>query len=282
TPAHPFSTIGKAFDAASDGSVIRVAAGNYTENVVLFGPAVNYAPGKFGKNNIKLIGASRRGVKLTPASGDAVALQGSTGNVLERFTIGSTTGRGVGLIGGAGSVSPSLPGSTLTIAQDTIANTQSYGVLVTGSSHADIRYNQINSSKTKTGIGTQGGAPTATITNNELAQNGYTLASGVDGNGIEAQSSSSLTITGNNIHDNNRFGIIGVTDAHLAIDANSITANRLNGIIVCGSSGGDTSTAQVTNNWIAGNGVDVSNGQGYNGVEFFLTCTGTQSVSGNT
>jgi hypothetical protein len=282
TPAHPYSTIGKAFDAAVDGSTIRVAGGSYGENVVLFGPAVNYAPNKFGKNNLKLIGASRRAVHLVPASGDAIVLQGSSGNVLQGFTIGSTSGRGVVLIGGAGSVSPSLPGSGMAISLDTIEETFSYGVLVTGASHADIRHNRIARSKTKSGIGTQGGAPDAVVVDNELTLNGYTLASGSDGNGFEAQSSSTATLSGNRIHDNNRFGVIGVTDSHLAIDANSITANRLNGIIMCGSGANDTSTAQVTNNWIGGNGVDVQNGQGYNGLEFFLTCIGTHTVTGNT
>ena len=282
TPAHPFATIAKAFDAATDGAVIRVGAGNYAETVGLYGPAVNYAPGKFGKNNLKLIGASRRSVKLVPTSNDAIVLQGSTGNVLQQFTVGSTTGRGVVLIGGAGSVSPSLPGSSMSIALNTITETSGYGILVTGASHADIRYNHISRSKTKTGIGTQGGAPSATIVGNELDHNGYTLPSGNDGNGVEAQSSSNLTISNNNIHDNNRFGIIGVTDSHLAISANSVTANRLNGIILCGSGANDTSTAQVTGNFIAGNGVDIQNGQGYNGLEFYATCLGTQTVSGNT
>jgi hypothetical protein len=279
--AHPFPTLAKAFDAAVDGSVIRVAGGNYTESLGLVGPAVNYAPGKFGKNNLKLLGVSRRAVNITPASGDAITLWGATGNVIEGFTIGSTTGRGVVLIGGAGSVNPSLPGSSVKLALNTIAQTYSYGVLVTGASQADIRHNQINSSKITSGIGTQGGAPSATIVDNELAFNGYTLASGANGNGIEAQSSSQLTIQGNRIHDNNRFGIIGVTDSHLTINGNALTANRLNGVILCGSSPGDTSTAQIVGNEISHNGVDVQNGQGYNGVEFFITCIGTQTVTGN-
>jgi hypothetical protein len=170
----------------------------------------------------------------------------------------------------------------MAITLNTIENTQGYGVLVTGASQADIRHNRIGKSKTKSGIGTQGGAPSATVVDNELYQNGYTLASGTDGNGFEAQSSSQATLSANRIHDNNRFGVIGVTDSHVSIDANSITANRLNGIIFCGSGANDTSTATVTNNWIAGNGLDLGNGQGYNGLEFYVTCLGTHTVSGNT
>src|SRR4030095_6898734 len=103
---------------------------------------------------------------------------------------------------------------------------------------------RVNRSRTKTGIGTQGGAPSATIAYNDLAMNGYTLASGADGNGIEAQSSSNLTIVGNQIHDNNRFGIIGIDDSKLAISANTVASNRLNGIILC-SRAGDTSKGQM-------------------------------------
>jgi hypothetical protein len=280
TPAHPFATIGKAFDAAGDGGVIRVAPGTYAENVVLYGPAVNYAPGKFGKNNVKLIGAGRRATSIVPANGDAIVLQGSTGNVVERFTIGSTTGRGVVLIGGAGSVSPSLPGSSLTIALNDIEETNSYGVLVTGASHAEIRSNRIARTKSMSGIGTQSGAPSATIEDNEITASAYP-AGAPGGNGIEAQSSSQLTIARNDIHDNNRFGIIGIVDSHLDIHANTITANRLNGIILCGAAANDTSTAQVVGNWIAGNGTDLQNGQGYNGLEFYGSCLGSQTVSGN-
>jgi hypothetical protein len=282
TAAHPFDTIGKGFDAAADGGVIRVGPGNYAENVVLYGPAVQYAPGKFGKNNLKLLGVHRRAVSLTPASGDAIVLEGSTGHLLEGFTIGSTTGRGVVLIGGPGSVSPSLPGSSMTIAFDRVAETLSYGVLITGGSHADIRYSQVDRSRTKSGVGMQSGAPSATFMYSEFAQNGYTPQSNVDGNGIEAQQSSTLTIIGNSIHDNNRFGIIGINDSNLDIEYNIIESNRSNGIIVCGAAANDTTTSKTVGNWIAGNGVDLGNGQGYNGLEIYGTCTGTHSVIGNT
>ena len=282
TAAHPFDTIGKAFDAATNGSIIRVGPGNYAENVVLFGPAVQYAPGKFGKNNLKVLGVDRRAVSLTPASGDAIVLQGSTGHLLQGFTIGSTTGRGVVLIGGPASVSPSLPGSSITIAFVHVAETLSYGVLITGSSHADIRYSQVNRSRIKSGVGLQSGSPSATIMYSEFAQNGYTPQSNGDGNGIEAQQSSTLTIVGNNIHDNNRFGIIGIIDSDLDIEYNTVAQNRSNGIIVCGGSANDTSTSKTIGNWIAGNGVDLGNGQGYNGLEIYGTCLGTHTVTGNT
>ena len=281
--AHPFASVSQAFAAATtvSGSVIRMAGGNYTDNLVLAGPT---HPG--GKNGLKILGVNRRAVKWTPASGDAVTLYGSVGNLIESVTISSPAsgGRGITLIGGPGSVVPSDPGATIVIRFSAITDTDSYGILISGTSDATIEYNAISKSRTKSGIGAQGGAPTATISHNDIFMNGYTLTSGLDGNGIEAAASSNMTITGNTIHDNNRFGIIGVTDAHLAIGNNAIIANELDGIILCGSGGNDTSTAQIIGNDISGNGLNhvLLGGQGFNGVEFYITCTGTQTVSNNT
>jgi hypothetical protein len=42
-------------------------------------PTINYAPRKFGKNNIKVIGASRRATILLPTAGDDY-IAGNTGN----------------------------------------------------------------------------------------------------------------------------------------------------------------------------------------------------------
>jgi len=283
TAAHPFDTIGKAFDAAVDGAVIRVGAGTYSETLALYSPTIQYAPGKFGKNNLKVLGVSSRAVSLSSPSGDALTLWGSTGHLLQGFSIGAPSSRGVVLIGGPQSVSPTLPGSSISLAFDRISDTSSYGVLITGSSHADIRRSQVNRSKTKSGVGLQSGTTSATLIDNEFAQNGYTLASGVDGNGIEAQSSPTVTIVGNQIHDNNRFGIIAINDARLDIEYNTISSNRLNGIIVGGGPPNDKTTTKVVGNWIAGNGVDLgSDGQGFNGMEIYISCIGTHTVTGNT
>lgn len=279
TPEHPFASVSQAFAAGTttSGAVIRVAAGSYTDNFVLTGPT---HPN--GKNNLRILGVDRRAVTWSPASGDVITLYGSVGNLIEGFKLSSpaANGRGVVLIGGAGSVAPGDPGATLILRFNTISNTGAYGILVTGSSNATIQYNTIAQSQTKSGIGTQSGTPAASIIGNDIYGNGYMLASGIDGNGIEAQSSSQLTINNNKIHDNNRFGIVGINNSTLYINDNTISANQLNGVILCGASPNDTSTAHIVGNTISGNGINTSNG-GFNGIEFFQTCTGTQTVSGN-
>lgn len=280
TPAHPFATIVQGVNAAVGGSVVRIAGGSYPENVTLNGPTHSG-----GKNNLKLLGVGARAVSWVPANNDAFLLQGSTGNVLESVSMSATNGRAVVLVGGPGSYLPSDPGSTLSLAFTTISETLSQGVLIVGSSHADISHNQINRSKTMSGIGIQQGTPSApasaNIMYNELAHNGYTIVQNPtspnpNGNGIEAQHSSSLSVVGNYIHDNQSQGIVAINDSHLTISANTISGNQLDGIFFCTSGGNDTSTGQIDGNWIAGNGA--AGGQGFNGLELFITCVDTNFV----
>jgi len=284
TAAQPFATISQAVAAAVTGSVIRVAAGSYSGNLLWLGPL---HPG--GKNNIKLLGVDRRAVALNggATTTDAVTLVGTTGNIIERFTISAPSRFGIQMYGGPGSFSASDPGTTLALAFSTISDTTKDGIFISGTgSFADIRHNYIGNSQTKSGIVATdlatSASPAATIAYNEIAFNGYTLASGADGNGILATDSAQFTINGNYIHDNNRFGILGVTNSQLTVTRNTVVANQLNGIILCGPAANDTTTAQISANRIADNGVNLQNGQGYNGVEIFQTCIGAQVVSGNT
>lgn len=279
----PFATIGQARNAAQDGSVVRVAGGTYTEAVSLVGPAANAV---YGHNNLKLLGVNRRAVTLAPSASnaDALTLWAASGDIIENFNIAPpSTGRN-GIVLCSSTCAYNLPGSSATIAFNSIIGTPGYGILLTGQSQATINYNTITGSVNYSGIGLQGGPssnPTsATIAYNEIANNGP--VNGADGgNGIDARNSSIVNAVGNNFHNNGRFGIIGTTDAHLTITSNTIASNVLNGIILCGGSLGgiDTSTATITGNTIKGNGT--LGGAGYNGLEFYQTCTGSQVVNGN-
>jgi hypothetical protein len=283
---HPYATIGQARDHTVDGSVIRISGGTYTESLALYGPSINYAPSLFGKNNLKLLGVSRRAVKLAPSTSnaDAITLWAASGDIIENLNIAPpATGRNA-IVLCSSTCAYNLPGSSATIAFNSITGTPGYGILLTGQSQATINYNTITGSVNYSGIGLQGGPSnnptTATIAYNEIANNGP--VNGADGgNGIDARNSSIVNAVGNNIHNNGRFGIIGTTDSHLTITSNTIATNVLNGIILCGGSLGgiDTSTATVTGNMIKGNGT--LGGAGYNGLEFYQTCTGSQVVSGN-
>lgn len=283
---HPFATIGQARDHTVDGSVIRVAGGTYTETLNLYGPSINYAPGLFGKNNLKLLGVSRRAVKLAPSasSTDAITLWAASGDIIENFNIAPpTTGRN-GIVLCSSTCANNLPGSSATIAFNSITGTPGYGILLAGQSQATIDNNTIAGSVNQSGIGLQNGPsgnPTsATIAYNEIANNGP-VNGAQGGNGIEATFSSTVTAIGNNIHNNGRFGIIGNGDSHLTITSNTINANVLDGVILCGGNPGtnDTSTSTLTGNTIKGNGT--LGGGGYNGLEFFSTCAGSQVVNGN-
>lgn len=286
--AKPFATISQARNVSQDGSVIRVAPGTYTESLSLYGPLV----GSTGKNNIKLLGAGRCRMDthacpaiLAPSSGDGLTFQGSTGDIFENFRVNATASGARGIVLSSWNFDSSQPGAVATIAFNAIVNPNSYGILITGQSQAFIRHNAIIGSLNSSGIGMQQGPannPTqATIAYNEIANNGPPSSGPNSGaNGIEAIASTVASIVGNNIHDNTRFGIVGIDDTHLTISSNAIMANVLNGVIMCGPTANDTSVATITDNTISGNGT--YGGGGYNGVEFYSTCVGTQIVSGNT
>ncbi len=284
----PYATISQARNVSQDGSVIRVAPGTYTETLSLYGPMV----GPTGKNNIKLLGAGRCRTSsracpaiLAPSSGDGLTFQGSTGDILENFRINAAATSARGIVLSSWNFNATQPGAIATIAFNAIVNPNSYGILITGQSQAVISHNVIIGSVNASGIGMQQGPPgnptQATIAYNEIANNGPPSTGPATGaNGIEAIASTIATIVGNNIHGNTRMGIIGVGDTHLTISANTITANVLDGVIMCGANANDPSTAAITGNTISGNGT--YGGGGYNGVEFYATCVGSQFVSGNT
>lgn len=284
TLASPFNSLRAAFTAAVDGSIIRVAGGNYAETLSLYGPDVQYAPGQFGKNNLKIIGVSRNSVHLVPASGDSVELYGSTGQILEKLHFAAAASRGITLIGGAGSVAPTLPAASVTVRHSDFSDVYDYGVLVTGTSRANLYYNKINRSKNRSGVSVQG-AGQADIQFNEISENGTALpplGGNVDGGrGVEARDSSVVTLTRNTIRANQGFGVIGITNAQLSLTSNTIEANGLNGVIVCGITAGDTTTSTLLYNWIAANGTQGTGINGYNGLEIYLTCTGSHTVNGN-
>lgn len=285
----PFATLSQARNSSADGSVIRVAPGTYTESLVLYGPDNNYAPGLFGKNNIRLLGAGRCQMNtnicpanLIPSGGDAVTFQGPTGDVIENFRIAAASAGARGIVLVSWNYSANISGAAATIAFNAIINPNSYGILITGQSQAVINHNVIIGSVNYSGIGMQGGPsghPTqASINYDEIANNGP-VNGAVGGNGIEATNSSSVSAVGNNIHHNGRFGILGRDDSHLTVDSNTIDANVLDGVIICGPNVEDPSTASITNNTFSGNGT--IGGGGYNGVEFNQTCSGAQVVRGN-
>ena len=62
-----------------DGDILRIAKGTYPESLDFSYPGNQYMPGKFGKNNIKLIGVSKYTTIVSPPSGDAIYLSRRVG-----------------------------------------------------------------------------------------------------------------------------------------------------------------------------------------------------------
>ncbi len=89
TQANPYGTITAAWQDAIDGDILRIAKGTYPESLVFSYPGNQYMPGKFGKNNIKLIGVSKYTTIVAPPSGDAMYLAGASGYVLRGLKLTS-------------------------------------------------------------------------------------------------------------------------------------------------------------------------------------------------
>jgi hypothetical protein len=100
------------------------------------------------------------------------------------------------------------------------------------------------------------------------------------GRGLDVRDDSEVAAVRNSIQGNTVFGAIGINQAVLRLDANTVASSGLNGIIVCGAASNDRTVAYVTNNWIAGNGTNRPE-LGWNGMEAYTHCIGTQTITGN-
>jgi hypothetical protein len=95
----PLRSVGRAVQLAAPGTIIRVAAGTYAENVEFF-----------GKTDLTFVGAGQTATRLRPAAGDAFLSNSSTGITLAKL----------GLIGGEQGL-PGRPGRGLAAVGSTIA-----------------------------------------------------------------------------------------------------------------------------------------------------------------
>ncbi len=285
TMANPYGTITSAWQDAPPGAIVRIAAGTYPENLAIYYPGVNYAPGKFGKNDIKLLGVSRNSVVVAPPSGDALAAQGATGYVVRgmRFTGGAGSGRGLVLIGGPGSVSPGFPGPQFSLQQVDVVDSGSTNVLLTGTSNVRIRDSRINRSRTGHGMSLWQ-ASYARVRDGEILQNGYTVPAGPPlpdaGKGLDVRQDSEIDARRNVIRANLTLGVSGVDRSVVRLTSNAIDGSGYDGIIIGGANPNDTTTAYITGNWIAGNGT-VPSPDGWNGIEFYISSIGAHQVTSN-
>ncbi len=286
TQANPYGTITAAWRDAVDGDVIRIAAGNYLENLTFSYPGNQYAPGKFGKNNIKLLGVSAASVVVSPPSSDAFVLQGATGYVVRgmRFTGGAAMGRGIVAIGGPNSVLPTFPGPQLSLLRVDAIESGGTNALLTGASN--VRIQNSRASRSHGGHGVSLWQETyARILDSEVIQNGYATPAGPPppdaGKGLDVRDDSELDARRNLIRENLTFGVSGVNRSVVRLSSNTIAATGYNGVMLCGAAANDQTTSVVTGNYIAGNGT-VRPDLGWNGMEIYLTCLNSHQISANT
>ncbi len=285
TQANPYGSIRSAWQDAADGDILRIARGTYAESLVFSHPGNQYAPGKFGKNSIKLIGVSRRAVTIAPTSGDAITLQGSTGYQLRglKLQTAAAGARGLTLVGGPGSVLPSFPGAQVNAAAVDFVENHGQNVLLTGSANAWIRYSKLSRSRASHGMSLWQ-ASYARVVASEISGNGYTVPVAPlpdAGKGFDLRYTSELDARRNTVANNLTFGVIGIDQTVARLAYNTISGSGYNGIIFCGPNANQTVRSYVNSNWIAGNGT-YDPASGWNGLEIYTSCEGTHSVTGNT
>jgi len=287
TAANPYATITAAWRDAVDGDIIRIAKGTYPENLDFSYPGNQYMPGKFGKNNIKLVGVSKYTAIVSPSSGDAVYLRGASGYVLRGLRIASQAAgaRGLVLAGGPGSVLPSFPGSQVNVSVTDLMENHQQNALLTGTSNAWFRYVRLN--RSRAGHGLSGWQYSyARVVSSEISSNGYTIAPSSSppdaGKGFDIRDDSEGDARRTTIHGNLTYGVVAVVRSVMRLNLDTIDSTGVNGINVCGAATTpDTSVIYMTNTWVSSNGFNLPGGQG-SGMEMYLTCSGTQTLSGNT
>ncbi|MEO8675482.1 MAG: right-handed parallel beta-helix repeat-containing protein [Casimicrobiaceae bacterium] len=286
TQANPYGTITAAWQDAIDGDILRIAKGTYPEALDFSYPGAQYAPGKFGKNNIKLIGVSKYTTIVSPTAGDALYLRGASGYSLRGLTLRSQAAgaRGLVLAGGINSVLPTFPGPQVNVSVSDFMENNAQNALLTGTSNAWFRYVRLNRSRAGHGISVWGNSYVRVVAS-EISSNGYTVPVGPPvpdaGKGFDIRESSEGDLRRSTVHTNLTFGIVAAVDATVRLASNTIDGTGVNGISVCGPANNpDTSIVVMTNNWVAGNGFGMPTAPG-SGMEIYVTCSGTHTITGN-
>ena len=287
TAANPYGSITAAWQDAVDGDILRVAKGTYPESLVFSYPGNQYLPGKFGKNNIKVIGVSKYTTIVSAPVGDALYLRGASGYHLRGLTLTSQAvgGRGLVLAGGVNSVLPTFPGAQVSVAVTDLMENDQTNALLTGSSNAWLRYVRLNRSRAGHGISGWGNTYVRVVAS-EISDNGYTVAPAVAppdaGKGFDIRDDSEGDLRRSKVHANLTYGVTTIGRSVLRLTLDTIDSTGVNGINVCALGiTPDTSVIYMTNNLVAGNGFNWPGGLG-SGMEVFLTCSGTQTLTGNT
>ena len=287
TQANPYGTITSAWQDAVDGDILRIAKGTYAENLDFSYPGNQYLPGKFGKNNIKLIGVSKYATIVSPTAGDALYLRGASGYVVRGLKIASLASgaRGLVMAGGFNSVLPAFPGAQVNVSLSDLMENDQQNALLTGASNAWFRYVRLNRSRAGHGLSAWGNSYVRVVAS-EISSNGYTVPPGPPvpdaGKGFDIRDDSEGDARRTTLHANLTYGVVSVIHSVVRLTLDTIDSTGYNGVNVCGvATTPDTSIIYMTNNWIANNGFAAAAAPG-SGMEIYLTCSGAQTLTGNT
>jgi hypothetical protein len=287
TASNPYATVTAAWQDAAEGDLLRIQKGTYSENLDFSYPGNQYLPGKFGKNNIKLIGVSKYTTIIAPPAGDALYLRGASGYHLRGLRIASVAAgaRGLVLAGGPGSVLPTFPGAQINASVTDLMENHQQNALLTGASNGWFRFVRLNRSRAGHGISAWQYSYVRVVSS-EISNNGYAVAPSSSppdaGKGFDIRDDSEGDARRTTLHANLTYGVVAVVRSVVRLTFDTIDSTGVNGINVCGAATTpDTSVIHMTNNWIAANGFNWPGGSG-SGMEVYLTCSGTQSLTGNT
>ena len=237
TQAAPFATIQKGVDAVAEGGTVHVAAGTYTEQVLI-------------QKSLDLIGAGEATTTIkAPATRSGSVTEGSntwdyivaayaaSGTIdvkIEGFTIDADgQAKTAGTAGLVGVFFRDVGGADAGLYSCTIHNFatteyESWGIKVYGNSDLTIDDNTLTD-YTRDGINVIGGAsgnPNATISDNDLTGSATPL------NGIYVSDGATGTISGNTVKDHTRstpWAAVGI----YVKDSDGITINGGNHIENC-------------------------------------------------
>ena len=258
--ASPFRTINAAVAAAGPGTTIRLMAGAYPENVRIV-----------GKSDLKIVGTGLQSSIIYPASGDAAFVYNSSNISFDKLWFASTGAEGRGLVVVASSVNTGMIRTHLTRWIGMLGVSE-------GGRPATIvsRYSQFDWVQTGSGVYLQNGA-NATFIGCTFRENGYAADYRPDGGGLVVGGASTARIDYSVFIHNRHSGVIANSTSRVEM-TNSYSARSIlgNGAIFF-----DQTTAILTGNTFAENGVTFGPTTGLNGVEFFSNFTGYASLAQN-
>ena len=246
-------------------------------------------PGKFGKNNIKLVGVSKYATIVSPPAGDALYLRGASGYVLRGLTAvvaGGRGARGLVLAGGINSVLPTFPGAQVNVSLSDLMENHQANALLTGTSNAWFRYVRLNRSRAGHGLSAWGNTYVRVVCERDQQQRIHGRARRRRRPTPARDSTSATTPKATRgaarCTRTSPTASSSVVRSVVRLTSNTIDSTGVNGINVCASGiTPDTSVIYMTGNWVAANGFNWPGGTG-SGMEIYLTCSGTQTITGNT